>query len=281
MDYKTLKDCLGPYLNNNSSIIPETRRVMDSLDTEDAFDKRMLLVLGNILKTFETTEYFKIIIKEIFGNDDFFSAKSVHQTTKTQRLKEILERNKHIERNKQFNLSILQTYMENILSKQLLEINIKIEENQRILHNLGNSNQNQKAAEKEKISYTNYLIVENEKTRYTIRYDTAIELLKIKKRAADKFLSEPVIPYSKITGLNSRNVIKKIVGYNIPKNQPLYNVSYKLNNTVDKLFAIITRKANRLNILFVDSIVNVEPVEAQDMGNFAKTFEGNFKTLEV
>ncbi len=279
MDYKTLKDCFGPYLNNNASTILEAQHAMGALNTEDAFDKRVFLILRNILKAFETSEYFKNVVKEIFANDAFFSDKSVHQTTKTQRLKELLEKNKYIEKNKQFNLNIIQTYMDNILNKQLLEINIKIEENQRILHNL--ESQNQKTIAGQKSSYANYLVVENERTRYTIKYDTAIELLKIKKRTADKFLSEQVIPYNKITGLNSRNVIKKINGYTIPKNQPLHNASYKLNNTVDKLFAIITRKENRLNILFVDNIVNMEPVEAQDMGDFAKTFEGNFKTLAV
>lgn len=281
MDFKKLKDCLGSYIIDETLRIQEARRVMDTIAAEDISEKRLLVVMGNILKIFEVSEYFKTVMDDIFVNQDFFSDKSVHQTNKTQRLKEIMEKNNFVERNRQFNLSVLQTYMENILSKQLLEINIKIEENQRMLENLGNASQEKKISTQEAPRLTKYLIVENERIRHAVRYDTIIELLRFGKRTADKFLIEQVIPYNSLIGLNRRNVIKKVIDYNIPKNQPLYNTSYKLNNTVDKQSAIIVRRENRLNILFVDTILHAEPVEAQDLGDSIQTFEGHIRVIEV
>lgn len=291
MDYNTLKKCFGSYIKNDGASLDAARKELDAVKTADPFDKRVITVLKNITKTFEIAEYFKTVTNEIFNNSDFFSDNSIHQTAKAQRLKEILANNNFVESNRQFNLSILQTYVENVLSKQLLEINIKIEENQRILHNLESAKQpSRKApkpapkpapAPKKNKKTADYLIVDNERTRCAIRYDTVIELLRISKRTADKYLSEQVIPYGKLTGLNSRNVLRKIINFSIPKNQPLYNISYKMKNSMDKQMAVITRKENRLSIIFVDAVLSGEPVEAQDMGDFVKSFEGNFKVLEV
>jgi hypothetical protein len=289
MDYKTLKDRFEPYIKNGTHEISKVRSFMNSTHSNDAFDNKVLVVLKNILETFEAAEYMKSVVRDIFNSNDFFTDESVHHTTKKQHFKEILNKNNYIELNKQFNLGILQTYMADILNKQLLEINIKIEENQRILDKLLNAKKEQKTTVKETKKTTieetrnlsKYLIVENERTSYSIKYDKAIELLKVNKRTADKFISEQIIPYGQLIGLTSRNVIKKIIVSNIPKNQPLYNLSYKLNNTVDKGFAIITKKENLFNVLFVDSIKSVEPVEAEDLGDYAKTFEGNIKTIEV
>lgn len=286
MDYKELIDCFEPCINDNRANIRQTKEAISSVKSGDDFDKRLLSVLRNIAGAFETCEYLKNVVRHIFENSDFFADRANHQTTKAQRLKEILEKDNFIELNRQFNLGILQTYMEDILKKQLLEINIKIEENQRILHNLENTRQVRKPATTQKresvpVNTGRFFVIENERTRLAVRYESAVELLKISKRTMEKYIPEQVIPYGKLNGLNSRNVIKKITNYTIPKNQPLYNVSYKLKNTVEKKAAMITRKENRLNILFVDQIMNSEPVEAQDLGEFAKTYDGSFKIIEV
>jgi hypothetical protein len=280
MDYTALENSLDHCVGDNSQELNKVRHTLDSLNVQDAFDKRVVTTFHNLVKTLEIAESFKRIARNILNKADYFSDNSVHHTTKAQLLLQILDDNHFLEKNKRFNLSILQTYMENILNKQLLEINIKIEENQRILHHLESSKSTNIRAAKES-RYTQYLFIENEKVKYSIRYSSVIEVLKLNKSVAKKNFHIKVIPYSKVAGLNRRNIIRKISDYTIQKNQPLNNVNINLENSVDKLFAVITRKENYLNIFFVDNILYTDPVEAQDMGSYAKTFQGDYKTIEV
>ncbi len=280
MDYKTLENSLKHCVGDDSQELNNVKQTLESLDVQDTFDKRVLTTFNNLVKTLEIAESFKRIGRNILNNADYFSDNTVHHTTKAQLLSQILDDNHFLENNKRFNLSILQTYMENILNKQLLEINIKIEENQRILHHLENTKSTKDSSAKES-RYTQYLFIENERIKYSIRYTGIIEILKLSKTVTKKNIEAKIIPYSKVAGLNRRNILKKISNYTIQKNQPLNNINVDLNNSVDKFFAVITRKENFLNIFFVDNILYTDPVEAQDMGPYAKTFQGNYKTIEV
>ncbi len=280
MDYKTLENSLKHCVGDDSQELNNVKQTLESLDVQDTFDKRVLTTFNNLVKTLEIAESFKRIGRNILNNADYFSDNTVHHTTKAQLLSQILDDNHFLENNKRFNLSILQTYMENILNKQLLEINIKIEENQRILHHLENTKSTKDSSAKES-RYTQYLFIENERIKYSIRNTGIIEILKLSKTVTKKNIEAKIIPYSKVAGLNRRNILKKISNYTIQKNQPLNNINVDLNNSVDKFFAVITRKENFLNIFFVDNILYTDPVEAQDMGPYAKTFQGNYKTIEV
>ncbi len=281
MDYNLLKNALGPCIRDNTQSMEAARQGLEAAKPLDAFDKRVVTALNNLLKNLEISESFKRITRNILGNADFFTDTDVHHTSKAQRLKEILDDDNFMENNRQFSLNTLQTYVENTLIKQLLEINIKIEENQRILHNLEHARNSGSTSPAPKTRHAKYLFVEIEKVKYTIRYASIIEILKTGKSVTEKNIASKVIPYSKVSGLNRRNVIKKVSDYKIQKNQPLNNINVNLNNTGDKLFAVITRKENYLNIFFVDNILYTDPVEAQDMGNYARTFEGKYKTIEV
>ncbi|THB80474.1 MAG: hypothetical protein D3926_06915 [Desulfobacteraceae bacterium] len=281
MDYKTLKSVLAPCISDHAQELEAARKTVEAQRTQGPFDKRVVTVLNNLLKTLEVSESFKRIIRNILAQEEYFCDTSVHHTSKAQQLKQILDDNGFLENNKQYNLSTLQTYVENILTKQLLEINIKIEENQRILHNIEASKPSGGPKAPVKPRYTKYLFIENERVKYTIRYASIVEILKIGKGVAEKNLTSKAVPYSKVSGMNRRNVMKRVTDYKIQKNQPLNNYNLTLPNTVEKMFAVITRRDSYLNIFFVDNILYTDPVEAQDMGGYAKTFEGNYKTIEV
>ncbi|RLC17616.1 MAG: hypothetical protein DRH93_17455 [Deltaproteobacteria bacterium] len=280
MDYKTLVNSMGDCVEDNMPKLKKVKQTLASLNAKDPFDTRILKTFDNMVKLLESAESFKRIIRNILNRADYFSDHSVHHKTKAQQLLKILDDDHFLQNDKRFNLSILQTYMENILSKQLLEINIKIEENQRILHHIESSGSKSVGVAKEP-GQTQFLFIENEKTNYSIRYSNVLEILKLNKSVAKKNINATVIPYYKVTGLNRRNIIKKINSYTIQKNQPLNNININLINSTDKLFAVITRKENYLNIFFVDNILYVDPVEAQDMGSYAKTLQGNYKIIEV
>jgi len=271
---------MGDCVEDNMPKLKKVKQTLASLNAKDPFDTRILKTFDNMVKLLESAESFKRIIRNILNRADYFSDHSVHHKTKAQQLLKILDDDHFLQNDKRFNLSILQTYMENILSKQLLEINIKIEENQRILHHIESSGSNSVGVAKEP-GQTQFLFIENEKTNYSIRYSNVLEILKLNKSVAKKNINATVIPYYKVTGLNRRNIIKKINSYTIQKNQPLNNININLINSTDKLFAVITRKENYLNIFFVDNILYVDPVEAQDMGSYAKTLQGNYKIIEV
>ncbi|MEN8210418.1 MAG: hypothetical protein ABFR31_01760 [Thermodesulfobacteriota bacterium] len=280
MDYKILENSMGDCVEDNLPKLNKVKHTLASLNTKDTFDKRILTTFDNLVKSLEIAESFKRIARNLLNRADYFSDNSVHHKTKAQVLLKILDDDKFLQNNKRFNLSILQTYMENVLSKQLLEINIKIEENQRILHHI-ESNGSKSAGTAKESGKNQFLFIENEKTNYSIRYSNIIEILKLGKSIAKKNINDRIIPYSKVIGLNRRNILKKINSYSIQKNQPLNNINADLTNPADKLFAVITRKENYLNILFVDNILYTDPVEAQDMGSYAKTLQGNYKIIEA
>lgn len=281
MDYKTIEDALGPYLDDNLSGIEETRKMIGTIEPDDAFDKKALSVFNSILKNIEVTESFKRIARNIIRNAGYFSDKNIHQTTKSEYLKKLLADDNYVENNRAFNLSTLQTYVENILNKQLYEINIKIEENQRILHNIegGTSGRHSRGAKKQK--HAKYLFVENEGKRYAVRYANILEILKFGKAVAPKHLENKMIPYNKVVGMNRRNVVKKTGELKLDKNQQLINKNISLHNATEKHYAFITRKQDNFNIFFVDNVLYTDPVEAEDKGEYAGTFEGDYKTIEV
>jgi len=280
MDYKTLENSIGDCVEDNLPKLNKVKQTLASLKAKDAFDKRFLTTFNHLVKSLEIAESFKRIARNLLNRADYFSDNSVHHKTKAEQLLKILDDDHFLQNNKQFNLSMLQTYMENIISKQLLEINIKIEENQRILHHIESSGSKSAEALKEP-EQTQFLFIENEKKDCSIRYSNIIEILKLGKSVAKKNINSKVIPYSKVTGLNRRNILKKINSYRIQNNQPLNNLNVNLTNSADKLFAVITRKENYLNIFFVDKILYADPVEAQDMGSYAKTLQGNYKIIEA
>jgi len=280
MDYNALENSLKDCVKDNLPKLNKAKHMLASLNTQDNFDQRILTTFDNLVKSLEIAESFKRIARNIFDKADYFSDHSIHHKTKTQQLLQIIDNDHLLKSNKRFNLSIIQTYMENVLSKQLLEINIKIEENQRMLHHLESSGLKNTVVEKEP-KQAQFIFIENEQIQYSIRYSNIIEILKLSKNVAKKNINAKIIPYSKVIGLNKRNILKKINTYTIHKNQPLNNINVNLTNSLDKLFAIITRKENYLNIFFVDNLLYTDPIEAQDMGTYAKTAQGNYKIIEV
>ncbi|MFO7752979.1 MAG: hypothetical protein R6V41_07660 [Desulfobacteraceae bacterium] len=281
MDYKTIEDTLGPYLDDNLAGIEKTRKAIGKIEPEDAFDKKALSVFNSILKNIEINESFKRIARNIISNADYFSDKNIHQTTKSEYLKQLLSDNNYVENNKSFSLSILQTYVENILNKQLYEINIKIEENQRILHNMDSSASGRYSRNTRKPRHAKYLFVENEGAKYAVRYTGILEILKFGKAVSPKHLGTETILYNKVIGINRRNVVKKTDETRLDKNQLLRNKNSSLNNTTDKYFAVITRNRKDYYIFFVDNVLYTDPVEAEDKGEYAGTFEGDYRTIEV
>lgn len=281
MDYKTIEDALGPYLDDNLAGIEKTRKVIGKIEPEDAFDKKALAVFNSIMKNIEITESFKRIARNIIRNADYFSDNNIHQTTKSEYLKQLLADENYVENNRAFNLSTLQTYVENILNKQLYEINIKIEENQRILHNLEGVSSGRQNRGGRQQKHAKYLFVENEGKKYAVRYANILEILKFGKAVSPKNLEYNTIPYSKVVGINRRNVVKKTDELRLDKNQQLVNNNISLHNGTEKHFAVITLNRNKYNIFFVDNVLYTDPVEAEDKGEYAGTFEGDYKTIEV
>ena len=51
MDYKALKGPLDHCVGDNSQELNKVRPILDSLNVQDAFDKRVLTTFNNMLKT--------------------------------------------------------------------------------------------------------------------------------------------------------------------------------------------------------------------------------------
>ncbi|MFH2093634.1 MAG: hypothetical protein ABIJ31_14845 [Pseudomonadota bacterium] len=281
MDYNLLKNAFSSLLEDNLSNIEASKKKLADITAENAFDKNILSILNNIHKTIETNESLKTLAKVILDQSDYFSDDSIHQSTKHQALKKILMTNNFVENNRSFNLSTLQAYVENILQKQLYEINIKIEENQRVLNNLSISSAQQVKSDVKKINTDKYILVENEGEKCAIRHADMIQILKFPGAFPKKNLADFTMIYAKVCGANQNYVIKKMQDTEIDKRQILGNANMTFANTVDKNFAVITKKDDEFIIFFIDYVLYTNPVEAENLGDFIQTSEGRYHIIEV
>ncbi|MBF0228753.1 MAG: hypothetical protein HQK63_04065 [Desulfamplus sp.] len=390
MDYQLFRNILSPYLVDNMSGIQEVKKYADSISVEDAFDKKFLTVLNNIISCFETNEAIKSLALTILEEADFFSDTSIHKTTKSKYLDKILSDSDYIEHTKSFNLSVIQTYVEKIIHKQLYEINIKIEENQRSLNKIEatsgrmreevqqtnlaqQANQVQQAnlaqqvnqirqsnqslsnlqhnralqnripqtdkmpqpeqpqrkvvppparqielqssnkmvqatasapqeaiitPNQQQVRYveqphnssdevqlasatSSFLLVEIDQEQCAITYGNVAEILKSDKPVPEKILKLPTIPYNKLVGFaRGFSVLRKVGNIQIDKKRSFNNLNATLTNKEDKRFAVIVAKEDDYKIIFVDYIVYAEPVDAQELGEYAKTVEGQYKIIK-
>ncbi|MBF0378237.1 MAG: hypothetical protein HQK72_12255 [Desulfamplus sp.] len=390
MDYQLFRNILSPYLVDNMSGIQEVKKYADSISVEDAFDKKFLTVLNNIISCFETNEAIKSLALAILEEADFFSDTSIHKTTKSKYLDKILSDSDYIEHTKSFSLSVIQTYVEKIIHKQLYEINIKIEENQRSLnkieassgrmreevqqtnlaqqanqvqqanlaqqvnqirqsnqslanlqHNralqsriiqtdkMPQSDQSQRnvapppprqiespsshkmvqavASEFQEAGHasnqqqvrrveknhnssdevplasetSSFLLVEIDQQQCAIVYDNVAEILKSDKPVPEKILKLPTIPYNKLVGFaRGFSVLRKVSNTQIDKKRFFNNLNATMTNQEDKHFAVIVAKEDDYKIIFVDYIVYAEPVYGQELGEYAKTVEGQYKIIK-
>ncbi len=281
MDYKLLKNTFEPIIKDNLSNIEKSKEQLNAIQARNTFDKNVLAILKNIHKNIEVNESLKKLAREMIDQGDYFSDTTIHQSTKSQTLKKILSTNNFIENNKMFNLSTLQAYLENILQKQLYEINIKVEENQRALNNLSFSNTQKAEPKPPRQVKEKYVLVESEQEKCADQVETIVEILKFPGPFPKKKLVEFTMIYNKISGVGRNYVIKQIQEDVINSNQVLGNANLALTNTEEKNFALITRKEDEFTIFFVDYVLYTNPVEAQELDGFIKTNEDTYKIIEV
>ncbi|MBF0203057.1 MAG: hypothetical protein HQK67_01825 [Desulfamplus sp.] len=435
MDYKLFRNILAPYLVDQMSAIQEVKKYVGSIAVEDAFDKKFLTILNNIIGCLETNEAIKNLARHLLDEADFFSDTAIHKATKSKYLDKLLSDSDYIEQTKSFSLSVIQTYVEKIIHKQLYEINIKIEENQRSLNKLEvasgkmreevqnqgqiqqtniaqqqaattnsssmtpasaqQSLQRHKSLQSQQIrkpqqsrqietngapspkqtvasseskqiqatqsqpqqlqsisqqaqhaqslsqqtqasqpqiqsispqtqssqqtesrsqpqqkqelrqvqsqpvqtpppqkvfqqqetklqTRSHFLLVEIDQQQCAVIYKDIVEIIKFDKPVSEKILKSSVIPHNKLVGFaRGGSVLKKVNDFQMDNKQSLNNINIALPNQDDKRFAVIINRADDYDILFVDYIVYAEPVDGQEMGDYVKTVEGEYKIMNI
>jgi len=133
MEYQELKDVLLPFFEGKSGDIAAAEAILAKMKPGDICDKRILFLLRNIIANAKIGACLNSVGMSILKNSDYFSDSNINKKEKNSKLDNILTDGAYSENDKLFNLSMFRTYLENILDKQLYEINLKIEENQRLL----------------------------------------------------------------------------------------------------------------------------------------------------
>ncbi|MBU2590822.1 MAG: hypothetical protein ABIJ85_00460 [bacterium] len=136
MDYKQLKENLVPFFQGDSVDVKTAEEAINNAQPENTFDERMLIVLRNITTSAKVGASLQALGSDILGNSEYFSDKGLRKKEKDERLEQLLSAGNYQENEELFTLSMFRTYLETILNKQLYEINLKIEENQRLLQNM-------------------------------------------------------------------------------------------------------------------------------------------------
>ncbi len=307
MDYALLEGIFQAYLSDQADLSERIKRDIARLEPEDTFEEKLQDVLAHIADCFAVNESLKGVVRKLLAEADYFSKKEIHKTTKTKFLEKILKESQYREKSKQFNLDSIQTYVAHVVQKQLYEINIKIEENQRSLNKLESSifaadrrpisplsteesqsqtsssdplsSQKERDQESERIRGgastvstrpSHFLLVENEKTQCVIRYDDIVEILKFDKPVPTKILLTPHLPHHKLLAFNRRNVLKEMAGGVPDKKTMLTNANATVKNSSAKHFGLIVRNESGFGVLFVDYIEYTEPVSAYESGGIAR-----------
>ncbi|MBF0233404.1 MAG: hypothetical protein HQK65_10260 [Desulfamplus sp.] len=136
MDYNLILQTLKSYLTDHSSVVSEASKQIAAMEPDDAFEQKLITVLSNAISCFEINESLKKVTLMILKEGDFFNNPAMHKVTKVKFLEKILKDANYSEHSRQFNINAIQAYVDNIIHKQLYEINIKIEENQRSLNKI-------------------------------------------------------------------------------------------------------------------------------------------------
>ena len=308
MDYALLERIFQAYLSDQTDLSERIKRDIERLESEDAFEQKLLNVFTHIADCFAVNESLKEIVRKLLAEADYFSKQEIHKTTKTKFLEKILRENQYREKSKQFNLNAIQTYVAHVVQKQLYEINIKIEENQRSLNKLESSisaadrrrlsllstkeDSHDQTSSSDPLSFQKegdqedesakgdvstvstqpsyFLLVENEKTQCVIRYDDIVEILKFDKPVPTKILMTPHLPHQKLLAFNRRNVLKEMAGGVPDKKTMLTNANATVKNNSAKHFGLIIRNESGFCVLFVDYIEYTEPVSAYESGGIAR-----------
>ncbi len=139
MDYKQLKENLTPFFRGDNVDEKAVENTINSAHPDSPFEKRVLIVLRNITTNAKLGTSLKALGGDILSNSEYFSDKALHDKEKDKKLEQLLADGNYHENEELFTLSLFRTYMETILNKQLYEINLKIEENQRLLETMKNS----------------------------------------------------------------------------------------------------------------------------------------------
>lgn len=139
IDYKKLKESLTPFFKGDSVDEKTVEDIINGIRPETPFEKRVLIVLRNITTNAKLGTSLKALGGDILSNSEYFSDKALHEKEKDKKLEQLLAEGNYRENEELFTLSLFRTYMETILNKQLYEINLKIEENQRLLETMKNS----------------------------------------------------------------------------------------------------------------------------------------------
>ena len=281
MDYKQLSTALDPLLADQQEHLQTAEKTLRGIKPEGEADKKNLLVLKSILKNIQAGEQLKQIAREIIENDQYFSSPEIEDAAKQKSLKKILDKNKYLKNSKLFNISIIQGYLENIVNDKLHEINIKIEENQRFLHRMANPSSGGGKKIETDSTQSKYIFVQIANEQYAVPFKHAIEIFKLSGKKARNQASKSETVYKNISGLFHRNLLKKLQPQKIGHKKILENTTPEIGPEMDANFAIIFAKQGRHYILFTSNILNLEPVEAQNLGDYVETLDGVYQTIGI
>ncbi len=278
MDYKELQKAIVPFLEEEREKLQAAEKTLQGCAPRGEADKKVFLVLKNILKTLEAGEKLKDTGREILENRDYFASDQINEEAKQQSLKTILDRNKYIKNSRLFNIQLIQTYVEEILNDRLHEINIKLEENQRFLHRLLYSSPERGTGPASGRETGQYLFIEIGGEQYGVPFAELTEILRPGGKTARREAGREEIKYKKIAGIFNKNSFKTFQPSKLDKKKVLVNITPKHENTSAN-YALILNQEGRQYVFFADNLLNLEPVEGQNLGDYVETLDGVYQTI--
>lgn len=279
MDHQKIAQIIQPVITDNRNEIKKSINELSKIRPETNVEQQILLVLKSIIQNIEIAENLKNTARNIIKNNAYFSSLKIDDKDKLASLQKVLESNHYLQNSKLFSINLIQTYLDTFVSSKLHEINIKIEENQRFLHQMIRSNTGEEHQGQTITSSSKYILAEVGNKQFAIASANLVELLKLKTGSARSQAFKHNISYKKLRGFFGKNILKKINPSQVDSRSTLQNLNLNLGLDSKPDFAIIINNQNVLAVLFAKNLINIDPIEAKKTGDYVETTDGVYETI--
>jgi len=259
---------LVAYLQELQKISAQSREKRD-------YDFQVVLLLANILKVLYKEELFFKLLEVVvaqkgkwLSNDD--QEKKIALQTVLPYYKKVLASKQKNESKQGINKNLVQE-IEQIFNSKLHEINIKIEENQRILHNLLKAKERELQEKESNIEdyfseFEIFLKFRINQHSYVIKNDLVLYRCSVSAKKALKLLSKNAVLFKELLGNSLLGGFKyqelkildpfKNVSFKEIKELVLYPLKIESSNNF-KIALIVEIQTDKYGIIFVDKVDNL------------------------
>ncbi|MBT8763741.1 hypothetical protein KFV02_07325 [Desulfohalobiaceae bacterium Ax17] len=282
---------------------PEILEKINKLVAQDDETKIFLNILQNLVKaTLKIDPIKKLGVQMTDYLSLFLESSNISEKKKVvdeiyKKYLDLTPKSKHNVTIKNDSHQIIINKITQVLESKLHEINIKIEENQRTLHQLALGSFNQgKNTESELVEGADeisgeFYVCKVGDNKFALPKESVLNIYKISPKKAKKLAQKSIIRFSQLGSLFS-SITKGLKKELIEKNKkelsklflhvldPLFATTDS-NHTYNKAVLLKLPDKDKLGVIFVDSVYSDKPIRGEIIGNSVDTLDGEYQLFDI